>query len=103
MKKKFFFMLMSLFMVTGLYAYDFTATCSSGQTLAYTIVDAGAKTVEVAQPDAMPEGNVNIDATVVNPDDSETYTVIGIGTLRQRHLLISVSMMRINTALITPD
>lgn len=80
MKKKLFIMLMSLFMVTGLYAYDFTATCSSGQTLAYTIVDAGAKTVEVAQPDAMPEGNVNIDATVVNPDDSETYTVIGIGT-----------------------
>lgn len=63
------------------HAYDFSAACSSGQTLYYTIVDGGLQTCEVADPypNSRPTGDVTIDATVVNPDDSKTYTVLGVG------------------------
>ena len=77
--RKFLISMIALLTAAVTYAYDFTAECSSGQTLAYTIIDASAKTCEVAQPDVKPSGEVVIDATVVNPDDSETYTVIGVG------------------------
>ena len=80
MRKRIIFSLLALLVAAVTYAYDFTAECSSGQTLAYTIVDAGALTCEVSQPDVMPAGDVTIDATVVNPDDSKTYTVIGVGS-----------------------
>lgn len=80
MRKHFLFTVIALLAATVAYAYDFTAVCSSGQTLAYRIVDAGARTCEVTTPDEFPKGEVTIDATVVNPDDSQTYTVIGIGT-----------------------
>lgn len=80
MRKRIIFSLIALLTTAVTYAYDFTAECSSGQTLAYTIVDAGALTCEVTQPDVMPAGDVTIDATVVNPDDSKTYTVIGVGS-----------------------
>ena len=78
--RKIFFSLLALMMAAFTYAYDFTAVCSSGQTLAYRIVDAGALTCELVQPDEKPTGNVTIDATVVNPNDSKTYTVIGVGS-----------------------
>lgn len=71
---------MGLMMAAFSYAaVDFTAACSSGQTLAYSIIDAGAKTCEVTKPETKPTGEVTIDATVVNPNDMETYTVIGVG------------------------
>ena len=79
MRKRIIFSLMALMMAAFTYAYDFTAECSSGQTLAYTIVSAGDLTCEVTEPDAMPEGDVVIPASVVNTGDSKTYTVIGIG------------------------
>lgn len=79
--RKIFFSLLALMMAAFTYAAaDFTAVCSSGQTLAYKIVDAGALTCEVTEPDTKPTGEVTIDATVVNPNDSKTYTVIGVGT-----------------------
>lgn len=79
--RKIFFSLLALMMAAFTYAAaDFTAVCSSGQTLAYKIVDAGALTCEITEPDVKPTGEVTIDATVVNPNDSKTYTVIGVGT-----------------------
>lgn len=81
MKKRIFLSLMALLTVAFTYAaVDFTAECSSGQTLAYTIIDASSKTCEVTQAETNPTGNVVIPASVVNPNDAETYTVVGVGS-----------------------
>ena len=92
--RKIFFMLLGLMMAAFSYAaVDFTAACSSGQTLAYSIIDAGAKTCEVTEPETKPTGEVTIDATVVNPNDMETYTVIGVGT---RAFMYAASVTKVN-------
>ena len=66
-------------------AADFSAVCSSGQTLYYIITDEANKLCITAPGDDQStyrntlEGDVVIPATVVNPNNSETYTVEGIG------------------------
>lgn len=72
------------------FAYDFEATVGSN-TLYFTILNADEKTVRVTYPgttsswDAIwgdltkPTGSLTIPATVVNPDNNETYTVTAIG------------------------
>lgn len=68
------------------WGYDFSATVSSGQTLYFSIVDASMKTVKVTSEldsspyySAFPTGDLVIPATVVNPDNSETYTITSVG------------------------
>lgn len=78
--------------VSGLtrgYAYDFSAT-HAGQTLYFTITNASNKLVSVVCPGTesfagcyegfeRPTGALEIPASIVNPNDSETYTVTQIG------------------------
>lgn len=73
------------------FAYDFSASVGSNM-LYFTILNADEKTVRVTYPgttsswDAIwgepftkPTGSLTIPATVVNPDNNETYTVTAIG------------------------
>lgn len=72
------------------FAYEFSASVGSN-TLYFNIIDADQKTVRVTYPgttsswDAIwgeftkPTGSLAIPATVVHPDNNETYTVTAIG------------------------
>lgn len=72
------------------FAYEFSASVGSN-TLYFNIIDADQKTVRVTYPGTTssweaiwgeftkPTGSLTIPATVVHPDNNETYTVTAIG------------------------
>ena len=85
--------LLALLLAFGLgmgtaYAYDFSATCSTGQTLYYNIIDATNHYVEITYPGTdygnsswngytKPTGNIALPSTVT--DNGIPYTVTRIG------------------------
>ena len=86
-KKGFFALLLALCLGSGTaYASDFSATCSTGQTLYYNIIDATNHYVEITYPGTSsapwdgytkPEGNITLPSSVSY--NSVTYTVTKIG------------------------
>ena len=81
-------LLLALFAGMGTaYAYDFSATCSTGQTLYYNIIDATNRYVEITYPGTstsnpwegytQPTGNITLPSTVTY--NGNTYTVKRIG------------------------
>ncbi len=87
MKRTVFFAVFMLFGIMPLMAYDFSASCSSGQTLYYNITDSVNQYVELTHPSddnvyywegfQEPEGRLVLDATVTN--DNMTYWVKSVG------------------------
>ena len=83
--KHFVMLLFAIFLGTGtVWAYDFSATCSTGQTLYYSITDVDNHYVSVVAPDgswwgtvASPTGAMTIPETVAY--NNVTYTVTSIG------------------------
>ena len=79
-------LLLVLFLGMGTaYAYDFSATCSTGQTLYYNIIDYTNHYVEITYPGTLnspwggftePAGNINLPSTVTNNGISYTVTKI---------------------------
>ena len=79
--------LVANFTVTG--QYDFSATCTSGQTLYYRIIDAEKHWVSIVAPNdetwwdlcwdgfTKPEGNITLPETVAHNDISYTVKAIG--------------------------
>lgn len=67
-----------------LYAHDFSAVCSSGQTLYYTILDTSINTVSVTHPGisyagyTMPTGTLNIPSSVSY--NGITYCVVSVSS-----------------------
>ncbi len=87
MKKRWVVLLLSFFMgVSTAWAHDFSATCSSGQTLYYTITDSNNHYVSVVAPGGnnssgwnnytKPTGAMEIPATVVSGSVTYTVTII---------------------------
>ena len=83
-----FALLLALFLGMGTaYAHDFSAVCSTGQTLYYNIIDATNHYVEITCPGAntsipwdgftKPTGNITLPSTVTY--NGVTYTVTKIG------------------------
>ena len=78
-------LLLALFAGMGTaYAYDFSATCSTGQTLYYNITDASQHYVEITRPGGSdwngfvkPTGNITLPSTVNY--NGVTYVVKAIG------------------------
>ena len=84
MKKILSFATLLLFFASMSWAYDFSATTTAGQTLYYTIIDAGNHYVSVVPPTgfswteySQPTGSLAIPETVTN--GGTTYTVKAIG------------------------
>lgn len=87
MKRTAFFAVFMLFGIMPLMAYDFSASCSSGQTLYYNITDSMNQYVELTHPSddnvyywegfQEPEGRLVLDATVTK--DDMTYWVKSVG------------------------
>ena len=88
MKKQVYFLLLALFAsmnVTWAQDYDFSAVCSTGQTLYYKIIDEDARKVKLTCPDnytiwdefQKPVGDIVLPEMVAN--DGITYTVTEIG------------------------
>ena len=88
-RKGVFALLLALFMGMGTaYAYSFSATCSTGQTLYYNIIDATNHYVEITYPGTStsdpwgnftkPTGNITLPSSVIY--NSVTYTVTKIGS-----------------------
>ena len=88
MQKGFFALLLALCLGSGTaYAYNFSATCSSGQTLYYNVIDATNHYVEITYPSddfltpwdgfTKPTGSITLPSTVTY--NSVTYTVKVIG------------------------
>jgi len=59
--------------------WDFSDVVPLGQRLYYKITDEANKIVYIVAGLEKPEGDLIIPATVINPDNSESYTVEGIG------------------------
>lgn len=78
--RKIFLFVAALCCSAAMWAADFSAVVASTQTLYFDIVDAGNHTCRIVAGDTKPEGDLVIPATVINSDDSETYTIVGIGT-----------------------
>ena len=104
--KKIFLFVAALCCSAGMWAeVDFSAVCSSGQTLYYIITDEANKLCITAPGDDMEaygatiEGDVVIPATVVNPNNSETYTVEGIGgySFYKCERITSITLPTVNT------
>ena len=77
--RKIFLFVAALCCSAAMWAADFSAVAPSSQTLYFNIVDAGNHTCQIVAGDTYPEGDLVIPATVINPDDSELYTIVGIG------------------------
>ena len=85
-RKGVFALLLALFMGMGTaYAYSFSATCSTGQTLYYNIIDPTNHYVEITYPGTVnnwwvgfnkPTGSLNMGTTVTY--NGITYTIKGI-------------------------
>ena len=87
----------------GYASYDFSAVCSTGQTLYYHIIN-GSNNVAVTYPDddyddpypwmgyTVPTGSLAIPTTVVHNGMSYSVTEIGRGTFSECHDLISVTI-----------
>ncbi|MBP5797142.1 MAG: leucine-rich repeat domain-containing protein, partial [Bacteroidales bacterium] len=81
----FFALLFALFLGTGkAFAYDFSATCATGQTLYYNITDATHRFVELTCPGnhtwdgfTKPTGNITLPGSVTH--NGVTYSVKAIG------------------------
>ena len=83
-KKGFLFALLFVALVNSVWAFDFYAVCSTGQTLYYNITDANNHYVEVTYPGyngwdsyTLPTGNLSIPASVSNGSISYTVKTIG--------------------------
>lgn len=83
-KKVFLFVLLFVALVNSVWAFDFYAVCSTGQTLYYNITDANNHYVEVTYPGyngwysyTLPTGNLSIPASVSNGSISYTVKTIG--------------------------
>ena len=71
------------------YAYDFSAVCSTGQTLYYNIINATNHYVEITHPGTsiitpwdgytQPTGSITLPSAVTNNNNGVTYTVTKIG------------------------
>lgn len=85
-RKGVFALLLALFLGMGTaYAYDFSATCSTGQTLYYNITNTTEYYVEITYPGTIndwwgdypkPTGDITLPSTVTH--DGVTYTVTSI-------------------------
>ena len=86
-RKGVFALLLALFLGMGTaYAYDFSATCSTGQTLYYNIINASNHYVELTYPGTFiepwegytkPTGNISLPSTVTYNGTQYTVTKIG--------------------------
>ena len=92
MEKSFYkrLLLLTISMITcsmATFAQDFSAVNEDGMTLCYNILydedDQPTTTVELADggKDVTYSGYMTIPETVVNPNDDQTYTVVGIFTI----------------------
>lgn len=87
MKRLLLFVLLLAICTFHALAYDFTATCPSGQTLYYTIRDASQHTIALVAPNdehyppyqgyTSPQGAIELSATVEH--EGTTYTLVEIG------------------------
>lgn len=81
--KKIFLFVAALCCSAAMWAADFSAVVASGQTLYFDITDNENLKCEVTSGDgsytSTISGDVTIPAEVVNPNDTKTYTVVGIG------------------------
>lgn len=84
-KKGFLFALLFVALINSVWAFDFYAVCSTGQTLYYNITDANNRYVEVTYPGpsswygyTMPVGNLAIPSSVSH--NGSTYSVKAVSS-----------------------
>lgn len=77
MRKIIYTLLLVMAFLTNAKAFDFSAVCSSGQTLYYNIISASAKTAELCGCESGASGNIVLPVSVNYEGD--TYTVTRIG------------------------
>lgn len=98
MKRVLLFVLLLAICTFHALAYDFTATCPSGQTLYYTIRDASQHTIALVAPNdehyppyqgyTSPQGAIELSATVEH--EGTTYTLVEIGPYALGYLSTNV-------------
>lgn len=98
MKRVLLFVLLLAICTFHALAYDFTATCPSGQTLYYTIRDASQHAIALVAPNdehyppyqgyTSPQGAIELSATVEH--EGTTYTLVEIGPYALGYLSTNV-------------